>query len=69
MDLQRFVQNVVFLLGFVAEVVTDSAKLNTFGSNGVYGIVVALDQLVPVQSLELGLFDCGLEEANNSKQC
>lgn len=64
MDLQRFAQNVIFFLGFIAEVVTDSAKLNTLGSDGVYSIVVALDQLVPMQSLELGLFYCGLGETN-----
>lgn len=60
-DLQRFAQNVVFFLGFIAEVVTDPAKLNTLGPDGIYSIVVALDQLVAVQSLELGLFYCGLE--------
>lgn len=68
MYFQRFGQNVVFFLGFIAEVVTDSAELNTFGPNGIYGIVVALDQLVPVQSVELGLFHCGLEGTNDSDE-
>lgn len=65
MDFQGFGQNVVFFLGFVAEVVTHSAQLDTFGPNGIYGVVVALDQLVPVQSVELGLFHRGLEGRND----
>lgn len=65
MYFQGFGQNVVLFLGFIAEVVTDSPELNTFGSNGIYGIVVALDQLVPVQSVELGLFHAGLEGTND----
>lgn len=61
MYFQGFGQNVVLFLGFVAEVVTDPAELNTFGSDGIHGVVVALDQLVAVQGVELGLFHCGLE--------
>ena len=61
MYVQGFRQNVALFPGFVAEVVTDSAQLNAFGSDGIHGVVVALDQLVPVQSVELGLSHCGLE--------
>lgn len=64
MYFQGFGQNVVFFLGFIAEVVADSAELNTFGSDGIHGVVLALDQLVPVQSVELGLFHGGLEGTN-----
>lgn len=56
MYLQGLGQDVGLLLGFIAEVVTDPAQLHAFGSNGVHGVVVALDQLVTVQSVELGLF-------------
>lgn len=61
MYLQGLGQDVGLLLGFIAEVVTDPAQLHAFGSNGVHGVVVALDQLVTVQSVELGLFHGGLE--------
>lgn len=67
MYLQGFGQDVCLFLGLVAEVVTDPPELHTFGSNGVHSVVVALDQLVTMESMELGLFYCGLEEKHYSK--
>lgn len=67
MYLQGFGQDVCLLLGLVAEVVTDPPELHTFGPNGVHSVVVALDQLVTVESVELGLFYRGLEETHDSK--
>lgn len=61
MYLQGFGQDVCLFLGLVAEVVTNPPELHTFGSNGVHSVVVALDQLVTMESVELGLFYCGLE--------
>lgn len=61
MYLQGFGQDIRFLLGLVAEVVAHASELYAFGSDGVHGVVVALDQLVTVQCVELGLFYCGLE--------
>lgn len=61
MYLQGFGQDVRLFLGLVAEVVTDPPELHTFGSDRVHSVVVALDQLVTVQSVELGLFCRGLE--------
>ncbi len=58
--LQGFGQDVRLFLGLVAEVVTDPSKLHTFGSNRVHSVVVALDQLVTVQCVQLSLFYCGL---------
>ena len=64
MYLQGFGQDVCLFLGLVAEVVTDAPQLHTLGSNRVDSVVVALDQLVPVQRVELGLLYCGLQENN-----
>ena len=60
--LQGLGQDVRLFLGLVAEVVTDPPELHTFGSDGVHSVVVALDQLVSMQCVELGLLYCGLEE-------
>lgn len=67
MYLQGFGQDVCLLLGFIAEVVTDPPQLHALGSNGVHGVVVALDELVTVQSMELGLFHGGLERWERKK--
>lgn len=60
--LQGFGQNIRLFLGLIAEVIADPPELYTFGSYRVHSIVVALDQLVTVQCMELGLFKCGLEK-------
>lgn len=54
--LQGFGQDVCLFLGLVAEVITDPPEFHTFWSNRVHSVVVALDQLVTVQCMELGLF-------------
>lgn len=55
MDLQGLGQDIVFFLGLIAEVITDPAELHTLGSYGVHRVVVALDQLVAMLRVELGL--------------
>lgn len=60
--LQRFGQNICLFLDLIAEVVTDTTELDTFGSDGVHSIVIALNQLVTMQCVKLCLFQCGLEE-------
>lgn len=54
--LQGFGQDVRLFLGLVAEVITDPSQFYTLGPNRVHSIVVALDQLVTMQCVELGLF-------------
>lgn len=54
-------QDVGLFLGLVAEVVTDPAELYTFGPNRVHCVMVALDELLTMQRVELGFLYCGLE--------
>lgn len=53
--IQGFGQDICLFLGLVAEVIADSPELHTFGSNRVHSVVIALDQLVTMQCVELGL--------------
>lgn len=62
MYLQGLGQDVRLLLGLVVEVVADPPQLHAFGPDGVDGVVVALDQLVAVQRVELGLLQGRLGE-------
>lgn len=53
MDLMRFCQYVVLPFGLIGKVIVDSPQLHTLGPDGVNGVVIALYQLVPVQSMPL----------------
>ena len=59
-DLQRLGQDVRLLAGLVAEVIADASQLHALGPDGVYGVVVALDKLVAVGGVEVGLLHRGL---------